>query len=59
METEEVMVKKKRTKKAAVPVVAHTLSPTEADVSVSHSSGLLILDLLLAGQPATSLMMHA
>jgi hypothetical protein len=34
METEEVMVKKKRTKKVALPVVPHTLSPTEADVSV-------------------------
>lgn len=34
METEEVMVKKKRTKKVALTVVPHTLSPTEADVSV-------------------------
>lgn len=35
METEEVMVKKKRTRKVVVPVVAHTLSPTEGEVSVS------------------------
>lgn len=35
METEEVMVKKKRTKKVAVPVVPHTLSLTETEVAVS------------------------
>jgi heat shock protein 4 len=33
MEMEEVMVTKKRTRKVSVPVAAHTLSPSEAEVS--------------------------
>ena len=43
METEEVMVKKKRTKKVALPVVPHTLSPTEADVSVRQNPAVTCL----------------
>ena len=37
----QVMVKKKRTKKVSVPVVAHTLSLTEDDVSVRLRSQIL------------------